>query len=184
MIGEKTPELIYCDVCLPRLKEKCPNAKFLLFLREPTSRAFSAWNMETNRGNEELSFSEVVERELTHSMGELRTFGSSQVHYIQRGFYMDQIERFLKVFDRSQLLIMVTERMSSDIDAAYRTIFEFLGVPNTQFEKEIEHVGSYKKKIPKRTYQKLRDLFQPHNARLYEFLGGPIEEWEDDGNDK
>jgi hypothetical protein len=165
------------------MKEKCPNAKFLLFLREPTSRAYSAWNMETNRQNEMLSFSECVERELQHSMGELRTFGTSQVHYIQRGFYMDQIERFLQVFDRSQLLVMVTERMAKDIEGAYKTIFEFLGVPYVEFEKDVEHVGSYRKKIPKRTYKKLRDLFQPHNQRLYEFLGGPIEEWEDDGQE-
>jgi hypothetical protein len=31
-------------------------------------------------------------------MKETRVFGTAEYHYIQKGFYMDQIERFLKVF--------------------------------------------------------------------------------------
>lgn len=31
-------------------------------------------------------------------MGEVRVFGTAEYHYIQKGFYMDQIDRFLKVF--------------------------------------------------------------------------------------
>ena len=38
VIGEKTPELIYCDDCAPRIKEVCPNAKFILCLRDPIKR--------------------------------------------------------------------------------------------------------------------------------------------------
>jgi hypothetical protein len=38
IIGEKTPELIYCDDCAPRIKEVCPDAKFILCLRDPIKR--------------------------------------------------------------------------------------------------------------------------------------------------
>jgi hypothetical protein len=38
IVGEKTPEYIYCDDCLPRIKMVCPSAKFLLFLRDPIKR--------------------------------------------------------------------------------------------------------------------------------------------------
>jgi len=38
IIGEKTPELIYVDDCALRIKEVCPDAKFLLFLRDPIKR--------------------------------------------------------------------------------------------------------------------------------------------------
>ena len=40
IVGEKTPELIYCDDCATRIKEVCPNAKFILFLRDPIKRLF------------------------------------------------------------------------------------------------------------------------------------------------
>jgi hypothetical protein len=37
-IGEKTPEIIYCDDCAPRVKQVCPKAKFILCLRDPIRR--------------------------------------------------------------------------------------------------------------------------------------------------
>lgn len=40
IVGEKTPELIYCDDCATRIKEVCPDAKFILFLRDPIKRLF------------------------------------------------------------------------------------------------------------------------------------------------
>lgn len=97
-IGEKTPELIYVDACAPRMKQVCPDARFILMLRDPVKRAYSSWNMQTGRNMEELPFGECVDRELNTMMGEKRVFGTAEYHYIQKGFYMDQIERFLKVF--------------------------------------------------------------------------------------
>jgi hypothetical protein len=38
LIGEKTPEIIYCDDCATRVKEICPHAKFILCLRDPVKR--------------------------------------------------------------------------------------------------------------------------------------------------
>lgn len=38
IIGEKTPEIIYCDDCATRVAEICPNAKFILCLRDPIKR--------------------------------------------------------------------------------------------------------------------------------------------------
>lgn len=98
IVGEKTPELIYVDACAARIKEVCPSTKFILFLREPAKRAFSAWNMQRLKNVEDMSFSEAVSRELSSMMSERRVTGSAEYHYIQRGFYMDQIERFMKVF--------------------------------------------------------------------------------------
>ena len=37
-IGEKTPEIIYCDDCAPRVKQICPEAKFILCIRDPINR--------------------------------------------------------------------------------------------------------------------------------------------------
>jgi hypothetical protein len=54
--------------------------------------------MEIQTKKETLSFSECVERELKTMMGERRTYGTAEYHFIQRGFYQDQIERFQAVF--------------------------------------------------------------------------------------
>lgn len=54
--------------------------------------------MEISTKKESLSFSECIERELKTMMNERRTYGTAEYHFIQRGFYMDQIERFQRVF--------------------------------------------------------------------------------------
>lgn len=135
ILGEKTPEIIYCDDCAPRVKQVCPDAKFIFCIRDPINRSFfpstihtnrftvclclrcnlwtvlltcppfapprhraySSWNMEVRTDKEQLPFEESLERELG-SMGSMRTYGTAEYHYVQRGFYMDQIERFQKTF--------------------------------------------------------------------------------------
>jgi hypothetical protein len=38
VVGEKTPEIIYCDACAPRVKQVCPGAKFIFCIRDPINR--------------------------------------------------------------------------------------------------------------------------------------------------
>ena len=180
IIGEKTPELIYVDDCALRIKQICPNANFLLFLRDPVKRAYSNWNMQVPGGSgvEELSFSEAIDRELNTLMGEKRVYGTALFHYIQRGFYLDQIERFLKVFpDKSKLHIVIAEHMRSKPKETYDKIFEHIGAKPFTFEAEDEHIGSYKAPMSEKTKEKLIKVFAPQNERLFKFLGYRIPEW-------
>ena len=140
LIGEKTPELIYCDDCAARIKVVCPRAKFILFLRDPIDRAYSSWNMQVKKNNEKRSFEECINRELSEMRDAERegrpvrkSFGDAEYQFLQRGFYMDQvldfkiiskrvllctcmkIERFQIEFpDPSQLLIVISEHIRTE----------------------------------------------------------------------
>ena len=181
IVGEKTPELIYVDECASRIKQVCPNAKFIFFVRDPVKRAFSNWNMQRPEGGtgvEDLSFGDAIDRELKTLMGETRSYGTALMHYVQRGLYMNQITRFLKVFpDRSKLLVVVAEHMRARPAETYQRIFEFIGATPFTFEAEDDHVGSYTKPMHDKTRRKLIEVFQPHNERLFKFLGYEIPEW-------
>jgi len=181
LVGEKTPTYIYCDGCMQRIKELAPKCKFLLFLREPMSRAYSHWNMvKNNMKEEDLPFTECVDRELTTLMTQPKTFGNALSHYVQRGFYMDQIERFLKVFPKEQLCVVIAERIRKNPVEEHKRIFEFLGVEGVDIEAENVHLGKYKEKeMPEKTKNKLRELYKPHNERLFEWLGERITEWDE-----
>jgi len=178
--GEKTPELIYVDECAPRMKQVCPDAKFILFLRDPVKRAYSAWNMNINRNTEELPFDACVKR-CMDNLSEFRSHGTAEYHYVQRGFYFEQIERFLRVFpDRSRLLIVIAEHVRADAKREYRRMYDFLGVGDMPtLSLEDEHVGSYSKPMSDAVRDRLRRLYRPHNERLFQFLGFRIPEWED-----
>lgn len=177
--GEKTPELIYVDDCAPRIKQVCPDAKFILYLRDPVRRAYSAWNMNVNRNTEELPFDACCKRNFDNPH-EFRSHGTAEYHYVQRGFYLEQILRFLRVFpDRSKLLIVIAEHVRVNPQREYRRIFEFLGVrADIELEIEEEHVGSYGKPMSSAMRERLIREFRPHNERLFAFLGFRIPEWE------
>jgi hypothetical protein len=177
--GEKTPELIYVDDCPGRIREVCPHAKFLLFIREPIARAFSSWNMNYSKNREMASFDECIDRNMGQ-LDEHRSYGTAEFHYLQRGFYIDQIRRFQQVFpDQSSLLVVVAERIRSRPSEEYSRIFRFLGAdPSFSFTAEDEHMGSYSSSIGARVLQRLRTVYRPYNEQLYDFLGYRIDEWE------
>jgi hypothetical protein len=182
--GEKTPELIYVDECISRMKSVCPNAKFILFLRDPIFRAYSSWNMNKSKSREDRPFDECIQANLD-ALNEYRSYGTAEYHYVQRGFYYEQIERFLKIFPKKeQLLIMIAERIRQNPTEEYQKIFEFLGVKDYKIEFEDDHIGQYKSKISEAMKSKLRKIYKPHNEKLFEYLGYRIEEWESNMNTK
>jgi hypothetical protein len=176
--GEKTPELIYVDECAERIKEVCPNAKFVLFLRDPVARAYSSWNMNVSKNREGAPFDECVQRNLDN-LDEFRSYGTGEFHYVQRGLYLDQIERFLKVFpNKEKFLVVVSERMKTNPQEEYNRIFKFLGAKPFEFLADEDHIGSYLEPIGTKVEEKLRKFYAPHNERLFKFLGYRVPEWE------
>src|SRR5437773_9217482 len=63
VIGEATPIYMYWNAAPGRIWTYNPEMKWILVLRNPVERAFSAWNMETKRRAEDLPFKQAVERE-------------------------------------------------------------------------------------------------------------------------
>jgi hypothetical protein len=187
VMGEKTPELMYVDECALRIKQICPNAKFIMFVRDPVKRAYSGWNMNISKGWEVAPFDECVNRNL-QNINDYRSFGTAETHYVQRGFYMDQIDRLAKVFpeildaNNDRLLIVVSEHIQKDPVTQYRRIFDFLGVSNTTIECEDDHKGSYSTPMSTSIEKKLYRVYKPHNERLFRFLGYRIPEWGGDGD--
>src|SRR6266478_3235889 len=63
VIGEATPIYMYWNSAPYRIWNYNLEMKWILVLRNPVERAYSAWNMETKRGKEKLSFAEAIEKE-------------------------------------------------------------------------------------------------------------------------
>jgi hypothetical protein len=101
--------------------------------------------------------------------------------YVDKGFYMDQIELVLEHFDRSQLLVLISEEVRENRD--YSMIYEFLGVAGSDadIDDKQPHGASISyayEPMRNSTLKKLKRLFKPHNERLFEFLGRRIPTWE------
>ena len=62
--------------------------------------------MNVKKNREVESFEECIARNMSN-LTEPRSYGTAEFHYVQRGFYYEQIERFLKVFPKKENFLVV-----------------------------------------------------------------------------
>jgi len=176
--GEINRTAIYINDSAKRIKKICPNTKFLLFLCNPIERAYNAWwNMTFSDILEKRSFKDCVEYNIAN-LNEKVTPYNSMYQYVQMGFYMDQIERFMKVFPkRNNILIIITEWIKKKPEFYYEQIFKFLGAKNKNINLKDIKLTSYLNEIDSIVKNKLFIIYKAHNQRLFDFLGYTIPEW-------
>ena len=103
----------------------------------PVARAYSHYQHEVALGREPLSFEDALAAEDERTRGE-EASGSSPTRrafsrawwdhtYVARGLYADQLERWLAVFPREQLLVVRTEDLGERPAETYAEILAFLG---------------------------------------------------------
>lgn len=133
-VGEATP-MYLCDSYAPaRIKETLGDIKLIAILRNPVDRAYSHYWMARSKGYTDLTFEEVVEQKTDK--------------FIKRGLYYKQIKRYLKYFDRDDMLIILFEDVIKCSEKVLKEIYRFLEV-DTEFipsnVNESENVsGEYK----------------------------------------
>lgn len=126
--------LYFSDTVSQRIASYNDNAKLIVCLREPKSRAISAYKYFVRTGRETRPFEMALEDELN---GKLKTYEQQANHtYIGHGRYSAQIEKYLRYFDRSRLHIIFFEdlvRRDSQVEVM-ASLCHFLGVnPNISF---------------------------------------------------
>jgi len=121
-----------------RIYEYNPNAKIVICLRNPVDRAISAYKYCVGTLKESLDFSDALNRELN---SELNTFSElSNNSYISHGFYVEQIEGYLKYFDISNIFFVFFSEINDLYKRKYmmKSLCEFLGC-DSGFEFNYTH---------------------------------------------
>jgi hypothetical protein len=126
-VGEATQSYIYDPEALPRIADVLPDAKLIAILRDPVDRAYSHYWLNRARGLERLSFPEAIAEEPRR----LRS-GSRRdrlvFSYIDRGRYLEQLNRICDLYPRSDLEIVIFEEMIRDPRAAFEGACRHIGV--------------------------------------------------------
>ena len=177
VIGEATPIYMYWNAAPSRIWSYNPNMKWILVLRNPVERAFSAWNMETQRKTEHLSFKEAVEREQERCR-EALPLQHRHFSYIDRGFYTPQLRRLFNIFGQNNCLVLLNEDLRANHHNTLRTVFEFLGVDGGVAPPEariFEH--DYNETIDPELYSNLADIFYFDTKELERLLRRDLSEW-------
>ncbi len=101
--------------------------------------------------------------------------------YLSRGVYVDQLERWAEHFDREQMLVLKSEDFFADPVRTLEVVLDFLDLPEWEPEpseprgknsdERKKFKGKYKQEMNPETRRKLEEYFEPHNRRLYGYLG-------------
>jgi hypothetical protein len=181
--GEASPRYLYAKEAPARAARVVPNAKLIVLLRNPIERTYSAYSHAVIRmqriqrqqkdrppATSEIGFAEFVRAELG-GKGSPPGFG---IAHLARSVYVDQIERWHEHFDREQLLVLASEEFFDQHTQrnAYAQTLEHLGVQAWQPEAIlVANQKSFKEGMTSETRKELEEFFEPHNQRLYEYLG-------------
>lgn len=151
-IGEASPSYIYLPYVPERIKAELPEAKLIAILRNPVDRAFSHWWMTFSLGVERLSFEAAIqanleqlrsgfsfEREKGEKLwresiywGEKRRVAKRR-WYLDMGYYAQQLKRYLALFPRSQLKVLLFDSLCKNPLALIAEVASFIGV-DPEFE--------------------------------------------------
>lgn len=177
--GEATPYYIYHPHVVERILKFIPNVKLIVLLRNPVERAYSHYNHEVRLKIEHLSFEDSIKEEPRRLEGEIKkmegdesyySFNHQHFSYLQRGIYIEQVERWAKKIPKEQMLILSSEDFYSDSNKICNEVFNFLNLPNIELNKIKAYNKGSNKLMREDTRKELTEYFKPYNEKLYKFL--------------
>ncbi len=100
-----------------------------------------------------------------------RSFNYQNYSYLSRGIYVDQLENWTRFFDRDQILVLKSEDFNDDPVATLEQIAEFIDLPKWELNEYKKYHYAHYPEMDAAIRKRLTTYFEPHNQRLYEFLG-------------
>jgi len=181
--GEASPHIAH-PLAPERVAEVVPQARLIALLRNPVDRAYSRYQQMVRRGRVTRTFEEVIELEKAQLLTSTRRgrydaeADELSPRYtgdcIYKGLYLDHLTRWAEFFDREQMLILKSEDFFTRPQEILQQVFGFLDLPEwepdpSEFERK-RNTRKYDKMSPE-TRRRLEEFFEPHNERLYDYLG-------------
>jgi hypothetical protein len=117
-IGEISTQYYDSEECPKRIFTTLPKSKLLVMLRHPVNRAYSQYGFVVQRRNFRGSFEEFL---------------VSRPKALEKGYYSPYLKRYLRYFDRSQILALVPEDAFTDVSKTKKTIADFLDIEAAKF---------------------------------------------------
>lgn len=113
--GEFSTSYLSSKEAPERIRAFYPDVKLIAILRNPVDRAYSEYRNAIKAGevDTDVSFDEYTRQKKS---------------VLKQGLYAVQLKRYLRYFDRDQLLVLIYEDSRKDPAAFIRRVYQFLGV--------------------------------------------------------
>jgi len=132
IVGEASTDYLASEVAAENIKQRNPDAKIIIVLRNPIDRAYSEHMHLVRDQFEELSFMEALLKEKERiDKGYVPLFW-----HIKRGMYFQAVKRYFNAFSRQQVKVILYEDLCSNIDKVVDDINVFLGLKKHDFSTD------------------------------------------------
>ncbi len=128
--GDASPSYLWDPDSSARIKEAVPEARVVITLRDPVERAYSNYLGHLRAGLDARSFLDAIRAELEDDDVDV---GGVPVPYVTRGYYDEQVARYLEAFGDATLVLLFDEFVA-DVRGTMRDVFEWLGLDSAPAE--------------------------------------------------
>lgn len=199
---DATPEYLYSSSCPERIARYDFNSKFIIILRDPVKRAYSAWNMYRQFGSDNNIYNKKFLSKLYKSnlslfnrfyagsfpcfasvvdkgLNDIVRTGEDDFGILSRGMYLKQISRYLDFFDKRQFYFLEFSELKDNTFCALSDLTNFLNLEYYDWKlKLVRKIGnkrSYMQPIDTEIKELLSSFYQPYNTKLFRFLNRKYE---------
>ncbi len=155
-IGEVTPSYMYYSEVPERIYQVLgPEVKLVFILRHPVDRAFSHYTMNRRGGFEDRPFLKALEQEPLDKLPTKAT--RTRVAYIKRGWYAQQVKRYLRYFDKRNMCFIIFEKLFKEKRSEeLQPLIKLLGLKNHSLTLDVYSNPTRvpQNKLLKKIYQK------------------------------
>lgn len=124
-IGEACPLYLYHPKAPEGIRSYIPDVRLIVILRNPVDRAYANF-LHIVRDDREpcRDFDLALQQEEKRIKDNWEWFW----HYIQLGYYNEQLQRYYQIFDRQQIRVYLYEDLCQNSLALMQDIFRFLDI--------------------------------------------------------
>lgn len=127
MVGQTCPEYLFSSDAPLRILQHLPDIRLIFVLRDPVDRAWSHhWhNLRKGYGTPDFLSNLAFEQALgpRSSWEDRKRWG-----LVAKGQYFAQLNNFIRVIGRDQILLISSQRMKSEPQSEFDRICDFLGL--------------------------------------------------------
>ena len=159
----------------PRIiKHFMPTIKLIVAFRNPAERCFSHYRMLERFKEEGRKVAELIdfETDMIREMDRVRK--GRRGNLISPGCYVQQLEKWLKVFPREQIFVVQTEDLeeSGSAQKVMEQLCDYLELPPFDFSTHLSERFNKapKSTMPKKMRKKLGQFYAPYNQALEDLL--------------
>jgi hypothetical protein len=179
---EASPSYFPMPSALRQMQSVLPEARVIVLLRDPVSRAFSHYQHSKTRHLESRSFEQAVAEELRDEVFPakrgvaLAREARPMLGYVGRGYYALQLELLFALYPRDRVLVIDSASLFADTSATCQRVFSFLGLDSFEVRpSKIYNRGYYVEKIDPRVADQLRKHYRPYDDLLGDVVGQPFQ---------